>query len=174
MELFKDYIRTEDNKEAVIESENFINSRCGLYLYGKTGCGKSHLANEVFRYVRNQAQLSRQAAFITMTELLSKMKSNLDYVDDIIDDHTYELTHLFLDDIGSEKITEFTLEKMFIIIDRWTKKRNPKIFITSNLNPSELEEKTSDRIVSRIYEICKIVQIKGNTDYRILKNKELK
>jgi DNA replication protein DnaC len=175
MELFEGYTRTEDNKEAIESAENFTHNPNGLYIWGKTGCGKTKLAKCVKTFVDNTERSGVKTAFISTPELILKFKMCDKWVlNDFIDDYTHLLNYLFLDDLGAEKVTEETLDALFMIIDRWANRRSAKLFITSNLNPAELEEKTSDRIVSRIYEICKIVEIKGNTDYRLIKNKELK
>lgn len=72
-----------------------------------------------------------------------------------------------LDDIGVEKVSEFVEEFMYMLINRQYEKVYP-IVITSNLPLSQLAEKLGDRILSRIKEMCEIIEIKGED--RRLKN----
>ena len=53
-----------------------------------------------------------------------------------------------------EKITDFSYELIYKIIDNRYRNLKP-IITTSNLNDNEIKEKLSERIVSRIYEMCK-------------------
>jgi DNA replication protein DnaC len=72
-----------------------------------------------------------------------------------------------LDDIGVEKVSEFVEEFMYMLINGQYEKVYP-IVITSNLPLSQLAERLGDRIVSRIKEMCEIIEIKGE-DRRLTK-----
>ena len=66
-----------------------------------------------------------------------------------------------------KKTTEYTVEYIYKIID--SRYRNTKpVIIASNLTIEELKEKISERIVSRIFEMCKGVKTEGK-DYRLEK-----
>jgi len=83
-------------------------------------------------------------------------KGETDYQDSILESGCV----FILDDIGVEKVTEFVEEFMYMLINNQYEKVYP-IVITSNLPLSQLAEKLGDRIVSRIKEMCEIVEIKG-------------
>ncbi len=72
-----------------------------------------------------------------------------------------------LDDIGVEKVSEFVEEFMYMLINNQYEKVYPMV-ITSNLPLSQLAERLGDRIVSRIKEMCSVVEIKGE-DKRLKK-----
>jgi DNA replication protein DnaC len=83
-------------------------------------------------------------------------KDNTDYQDEILNSKRV----FILDDIGVEKVSEFVEEFMYMLINKQYEKVYP-IVITSNLPLSQLAEKLGDRIVSRIKEMCYIVELKG-------------
>jgi DNA replication protein DnaC len=72
---------------------------------------------------------------------------------------------LVLDDLGTEKTSEWSLQTLYSIIDR-RYGEEMKTLITSNLTLDEIAEKVGDRIASRIAGMCKVVEIKGK-DRRI-------
>lgn len=71
-----------------------------------------------------------------------------------------EIEVLFLDDIGTEKTTDWAQQTLYTIIDRRYREKL-QTTITSNLSLNELSDKTGDRITSRIAEMCKIIELKG-------------
>lgn len=68
---------------------------------------------------------------------------------------------LVLDDLGSEKPTDWVREQLFMLIDERYGAKRPTIF-TSNLSLKELALTLSERIADRILEMCRgrIVKIK--------------
>jgi DNA replication protein DnaC len=83
-------------------------------------------------------------------------KDNTEYQDDLLTSGSV----LILDDIGVEKVSEFVEEFMYLLINTQYEKVFP-VIITSNLPLSQLAEKLGDRIVSRIKEMCDVIEIKG-------------
>lgn len=90
-------------------------------------------------------------------------KDNSEYQDVILTSNRV----FILDDIGVEKVTEFVEEFMYLFINKQYEKVFP-VVITSNLPLSQLAEKIGDRVVSRIKEMCEIVELKGE-DRRLKK-----
>lgn len=83
-------------------------------------------------------------------------KDKTDYQDELLNSGKV----FILDDIGVEKVSEFVEEFMYLLINTQYEKVYP-IVITSNLPLSALAEKLGDRIVSRIKEMCEIIEVKG-------------
>lgn len=90
-------------------------------------------------------------------------KDNTDYQDSLLNTHQV----FVLDDIGVEKVSEFVEEFMYLLINSQYEKVYPMV-ITSNLPLSALAERLGDRIVSRIKEMCEILEIEGE-DKRLSK-----
>ena len=68
-----------------------------------------------------------------------------------------------IDDLGTveKDYTEFFKEQFKMFLDE----RRGKIIITTNLSKSQLETKLNDKIVSRIFENCRTITLRGK-DYR--------
>ncbi len=67
---------------------------------------------------------------------------------------------LFLDDIGTEKTTDWAQQTLYTVIDHRYREVLQTV-ITSNLSLNELSDKTGDRITSRIAEMCVVIELKG-------------
>jgi len=74
---------------------------------------------------------------------------------------------LILDDFGSEKITEFSRQSMYAIIDR-IYRNCTQLIVTSNLSLGKISELLDDRISSRLAEMCEVVKLDGK-DWRVNK-----
>ena len=68
---------------------------------------------------------------------------------------------------GSEKITEWVLETFYLLINKKYNERIPLV-ITSNFKLMNLATQLNDRIVSRIVEMCDVVELTGE-DRRLIK-----
>lgn len=134
----------------------------GLVFTGNTGTGKTHLAaaiaNDLIRRYRIRVR------FINYVELLDEINKSFNGNEPILDKFK-RAELLILDDIGREKVTDFTNKTLYSIINYRYEHLLPTI-ITSNYRASELASRVGAATVSRISEICRGVQING-ADYRI-------
>ncbi len=143
----------------------------GLVLIGGVGCGKtfmvSHIANSVINFIvmlqHNQylvphynKQLEQSYDLVLFTNALD-MFENLREHSYLIRDYK-ENYLLILDDLGAEKSSEWTREKLFEIIDYRYNELLPTL-ITTNCIPEELKEKVGDRVYDRLREMCVLVPI---------------
>jgi DNA replication protein DnaC len=78
-----------------------------------------------------------------------------------------EVDLLHLDDLGSERRTEWVLEQLYSIVnERWQDERS--IVVTSNASYDELREQIGHRTVSRLLGICGLpIPVEGG-DHRLL------
>jgi len=142
-------------------------SRRGLYIYGGIGTGKTHIAYALVNVSLEKAKLHTR--IWNTTELFHEMRLDMDrsYNNKILPEEDI-IKHrgiVILDDIGSEKISDWVMENFYLIVNSRYNECLPTIF-TSNLPIAELAERISDRTVSRIVEMCDIFKIDGE-DRRI-------
>jgi DNA replication protein DnaC len=157
------------------------------YLWGRAGCGKTHLAVAKIKqllndnkklsgernlhtiYVDGEPQRYGNLIFISVPKLLHDIRSAFDpgsgqSDSDIIQIYS-ECWYLVLDDLGAEKTTDFVKSVLYQIIDyryNWMK----NTIITSNLSLDELAQRFDDRVASRIAGMGKVIEITGK-DRRI-------
>lgn len=139
----------------------------GLYFYGQPGCGKTHLISAIANYLVDKESIR----FITSPELLLSIRKsfNSTTTEQGLLDQLSQVNLLIIDDIGSEKPTEWVQETLFVLIDRRYTNFMPTLF-TSNYSLDQLKDRLGYRIASRIAEMGQVVELKAN-DYRIRKQK---
>lgn len=144
--------------------ENIKKHRKGLFLWGECGTGKTHMMYALLKLFRYQMKF--HARMYTTSELLELLKEDFKYEDRKNFKEILAFDGLLmLDDMGSERMTDWVAQTFFQLInDRYLK--NLPVVITSNLNLAEVSDKIGDRVASRISEMCKIVKLEGG-DKRI-------
>ncbi|MCG6552916.1 MAG: ATP-binding protein [Candidatus Magnetominusculus sp. LBB02] len=138
----------------------------GYYLFGPYGVGKTHLmAATVIRAIEKDVV----SAIITVPKLLDTLRRYGDKDTAAVETLAYEADYLAIDDIGKHKITDWTEERLFMLIDERYKKfisRKIHTSVSSNLPPEQLSNTIDPAIVDRIRGMCTEVFVDGKS-YRI-------
>lgn len=135
-----------------------------LYIEGPYGSGKTHLAVAVMQRLINERKVP--CLFMTVPEMLEQMRDEYDQQEsESVLDTVKNAEFLVLDDLGAEKPTEWSQERLFMIINHRYNNSLPTIF-TSNYSLEALGEyRVGGRIESRMHEMCHVV-FPGDLDYR--------
>ena len=146
----------------------------GAYLTGPPGTGKTFAgAAYISQYLNDHPPPDGEYAakalplFLCVPEFLRDVRTTFsnNTTEASVTTPYEQCPLLVIDDIGSEKATEWSLQTLFILIDsRWKHER--QTVVTSNISLDKLADKLSDRIASRIGGMCKIYQTAGR-DQRI-------
>lgn len=172
---FDDYLLTADNRQAVTTAYAFLDGEMstGIYMSGSCGSGKTFLAS-----LMAQELLSKECPIVfgDVPHLMGKIKETFDdpmrSAESILRRY-YECRMLFLDDLGSGKLTEWNVGMLYQIINARYTDRLPLV-VTSNyplevlerVIGSKINDKTAaQRICSRLYDTTIQVSL-GATDYR--------
>lgn len=115
-----------------------------LVIFGPVGAGKSHAAVAACRPAFFFRGLD--VRFVPIVELLDRFRPG--GPPDAFDDLCY-LDRLILDDLGSEKVTDWTAERLSALINRRWLEELPTV-VTSNLQPEALEEHVGAPTFSRL------------------------
>lgn len=153
------------NDKAVSECRGYTDG--GLVLYGNTGCGKTHLAAAIARErlirrlndILGKDDLGKMTytygrmIFVTVPDLLLDIRESFkseakESEAEIIDTYS-SVQFLVLDDLGSEKTSEYAITTLYIILDRRDREMKSTV-ITTNLSLKEIEDKLNARISSRM------------------------
>lgn len=156
----------------MIDFGNPIRKQCGefgsLFITGGVGLGKTHLMIALMKWEVEQKLLTREAIdldflYISVPELFLKIRNSYNggyETEKQLIDQFSNVDKLFLDDLGTARPTEWSLEVLYMIIDGLYK-NNKKLIISSNHTLDALQKKYDQRIVSRIKEMCQIMKLSG-------------
>jgi len=143
----------------------------GWAFIGDNGTGKSHLAIAIAVEMIERHLI--ETKIISTPELMGSLFANMNN-DGEVDRLMYnykDIDLLVLDDLGAEKSSEYAVQQLFLVIDY--RLRNKKLtFITSNYSINDLGKYVSQRIASRILEMCRVVILPGG-DYRLKIQKDI-
>ena len=152
-------------------AERFPNDNsAGLYFYGGTGLGKTHLtaaiANVVSAKGLSVVYESAQQIFDTMEAVRFNRA-------DISERKKYEnCALLIIDDLGAECVSQYSVSAITSIIDMRIV-NGKKTLISSNLNPNGLKKTYGERLYSRVLGEFRNLSFLG-TDIRLQKVKGAK
>lgn len=149
--------------------ENFkgkIQPECPAFVHGPPGSGKTHLA---VGYLRERLLVNEYGGrFVRAVDLFKLLRESFEDGSrtserKILTTYGRETPFLVLDDLGSEKVSEYVEQSLYDLIDTRYNDALPTL-ITSNLSPTQLAEHYRDhgeRLVSRIAGMGIICQLKG-------------
>nr|WP_068792316.1 ATP-binding protein [Brevibacillus laterosporus] len=169
---FDTFIQREGSEMAFKQAKKYAfefeqSGSLSLMLWGTYGNGKSRLAASVANYLKESG---KTVVFQSVPELLERIrhtfnKKNAETEQQIMT-ALLQCDLLILDDIGAEKVTDWVNDVLFRVIDGRYRKQLPTLY-TSNLKPSELDEKLGSRIYDRILETCIPIQNKASSYRRV-------
>lgn len=138
----------------------------GLFLCGGTGTGKSHLAAALARELIRSKNVP--CLFVPVCDLLEELRGAYTAADageaERLVGAPKEAQFLVLDGLGEERATEWTKERVFVLVDHRYREQLPTAF-TSHAGPNELMDRYGERTTSRLLEMCDWIALEG-PDFR--------
>lgn len=166
----------DDNKNEISKiAKNYADkfeelNDTGLVLYGSVGTGKTYSACCIANALIDKGYKVLVTNFPKIANELQSTFEKQEYIDNLVG---FDL--LVIDDLASERRTEYMDEMVTNVID--SRYRNGKpVIITTNLTADEMvysEDVNRQRIYSRLYEMCVFYEVKGD-DRRKSKQKDFK
>lgn len=157
VEIAKDYTKKCINNE----QEN------GLIITGNSGVGKTHLVASILNELIEKDKLV----------LIGRLTSLLDMIKETFKDNSKsenELIELFsnvdmvvIDDLGTEKISSWALDKLYTIIENRNENKLP-IIVTTRFDKESLldrfyqseDEELAEDVIEKLYQFCYGIELK--------------
>ena len=169
---FETYEVREENKKVFEMAKKYADrfqdmykKSQGLLLYGPVGTGKSFTAACIGNYLLNNAKPVIMTSFVKILQDVWENDREAEYITIL-----NSASLLIIDDLGTERETDYALEKVYNIIDSRVRANKPMI-ITSNLELNgmmECEDIRKKRIYDRILECCYPMYV-GGKSFRMMK-----
>lgn len=180
-------VHNDSHKYALKISRQFVKNYpaqdVGLVFIGPCGVGKTHLAVAVIQELIEKKRAS--CLFYDFRELIREIQSTFTPESTLSESDVlapvFQSDVLVLDELGAKRTTAWVEETVFYIVNHRYNHKKMTLF-TTNYPDTEDEEDTRDafykkkggeslvdrigvRLRSRIYEMCKVVEMEGD-DYR--------
>lgn len=149
------------------------------FISGQSRKGKTHSMCGIIHQLAAHhvaARIDFNALFISTPVLLSKLRGSFDTgkgnpllgpsekeTEQQIIQNLTEVTYLFIDDLGSEKASEYSQSVFYSIINQRFEK-DMHLTINSNLPMSRIGIQIGKRCASRINEICQVITINNKKE----------
>ena len=139
---YEDFMASNYTNKAVLKALSNYPSE-NYYLWGKAGSGKTHAAVATLRKVS-------WARVVRMGQISREIRATDNPEDEQTLIERYSTIPMLLDDLGSEKATEFLQNVLFEIMDRRWQAKQGGLIITANMSIDKLGAIIGDRTASRI------------------------
>lgn len=145
--------------------DNIENKATNIFLFGAAGIGKTYICDCIFNELISTLH---PTIYLTATDFyddIANRRFNKDYdSEEPVDDPLLSCDLLILDDLGSEKVTEFTRAMLFHYIDKRYRLGKSTV-ISSNYDIDQVRAIYEERISSRIKGYYSCFEMMG-TDLR--------
>lgn len=160
--------KDQDNQKVYALAEKYVErfeemyeKRQGILLWGTVGTGKSFTAACIANELIDRMVPVIMTSFV---KILQNIQGNSER-EKIFMNCLNDARLLIIDDLGTERNTDYALEKVYNIIDSRYRAGKPLI-LTTNMTVKEMQENTDiryKRIYDRIFEMCFPVRVPGRS-----------
>lgn len=165
---FSSYIKTNESEKLYVFIKRYVDNfndmlkkNQGLIFWGPVGTGKSYAAACIANELLEKKTTVIMTSFVKILQDIQKSQVNeAEYITKLND-----VKLLIIDDLGTERNTDYALEKVYNIVDSRYRTGKPLI-LTTNMSISEMmgtEDIRYKRIYDRIFEMCYPVQVAGKS-----------
>lgn len=158
--------RNEDEEilinKCIKYSEEYKPGAKGIMFLGNTGNGKTFLSNCITNSIKEKGFMTIGINLSSYLRLIREEPQKENEYLRIVND----VDLFFIDDVGSEKLSDWGKEKVYNLVDEIYRKEKT-LLITSNLKKNDMEEhfdmSGSNKIVDRISGLCSVAVLKSES-----------
>jgi DNA replication protein DnaC len=144
------------------------NGEQGLLLAGGVGTGKTTLLVALVRSLQERLIKQKRAVrLVTVPDFLRELRAGFEPSRQALGEGTSQmLDHyrtcglLVLDDLGAEKLSDWTAEQLYLLVDYRYRQRLP-IWASPNWSGEELAGRLDRRVLDRLRETCALIEVIG-------------
>ena len=171
---FENFNSNSENELTIAIAKDYVNKNItsantnGLIIMGESGVGKTHLAASIANKLIENDKIVLMGRLTTLLDMIKEtFKNNTKSENELIELYS-NVDMIIIDDLGTEKISNWALEELYTIIENRNENRLP-IIITTRFNKQGLIERFSqsqdeqlvDAIISKLYQMCYGVTLKS-------------
>lgn len=171
---FNNFIVNSNNQFAVKVAHDYINKSKikiqsnGLIITGKSGVGKTHLAAAIANEIIENDKIVLMGRLTTLLDMIKEtFRDNTKSENELIELYS-NVDMIIIDDLGTEKISSWALEKLYTIIQNRFENGLP-IIITTRFDKKGLISRFNysndlelvDATISKLYQMCYGIMLKG-------------
>ena len=174
---FENFKTNSSNKNAVEMIKDYTN-KCinnalnkGIIITGESGVGKTHLASSVANKLIENDKIVLIGRLSQLLDIIKETFKNSEKSENELIELYSNVDMLIIDDLGTEKISNWALDKLYTIIENRNENRLP-IIITTRFDKDELIERfklaedkaLSDAVISKLYQMCYGITLKNKKE----------
>lgn len=135
-----------------------------FFIWGLPGRGKTRLAVSLINSAMEQGAT---ASFLPINSWLAEVRRDVMDSSNEIDqiDTVLASDFIVVDDFGAHKSTEWSMQFLDLFFDKFYRMDRGGLIVTCNFDLREIAKNFSDRIASRIREMCERIEMPGQ-DWR--------
>ena len=139
----------------------------GLIITGESGLGKTHLAASIANKLIENDKIVLMGRLTTLLDMIKEtFRDNTKSENELIELYS-NVDMIIIDDLGTEKISQWALEKLYTIIQNRNENKLP-IIITTKFDREHLlnrfyqsnDKESSEAIIQKLYQMCYGIELK--------------
>lgn len=162
------YAVTDENRKVFNLAKKYVSGfkemyqgNQGILFWGEVGTGKSYTAACIANELIDNMHTVIMTSFVKILQEIQTMKID----ESVLIKKLQDAELLVIDDLGTERSTEYALEKVYNVIDSRYRSGKPLI-LTTNLvlkDMIQIMDIRYRRIYDRIFEMCYPVHVRGRS-----------
>ncbi len=164
---FENFDIYSGNEIAIKVAKDYAN-KCVTIITGKSGIGKTHLAASIANKLIENEQIVLMGRLTTLLDAIKETFGDSTKSENELIELYSNVDMMIIDDLGTEKISNWALEKLYTIVENRNENGLP-IIITTRFDKYGLIERFSqsqdqqlaDAFISKLYQMCYGVMLKN-------------